>query len=153
MAAEYPAEYGSGCIPAVEATLRIAPRPRSTIAGRKARGERDDRLDQHPDLLELAVGVGLVERPAGGKAGVVDQDLDVEAELGDLTREPRARRGLGEVAGDRLGADAVGVGSSSASGVEAILAAGDEHEAVAARGELAGDRAADPGGGAGDQRG
>ena len=141
-------------MPAVEATLRIAPAAAPTIAGQERRGQRDRRLDQHPDLLELARGIGLMKGAAGGKAGVVDEDLDIEPERrrcgpGAAAREAALPRSQPIVSARMpwLGGELCG------ELVEPVLAPGDEHEVVAAAGELAGDLGADPGRGAGDQRG
>jgi len=64
-------------MPATEATLRIA--AADHVRG-EGRGQRDRRLDEYADLLELAHGIGLMEGAAGGKAGVVDQHVDLDAQ-------------------------------------------------------------------------
>ena len=87
------------------------------------------------------------------KPGVVDEDLDVEPERLDLGRQLLARGRLTEVAGDGLGADPVVGFELLGELVEPVLAPRDEHETVAAGGELAGDLGADSGGGAGDEGG
>ncbi len=83
---------------------------------------------------------------------VVDQDLDPQASLPHTAWQPTARGRLREVAGDRLGADAVVAPQFAGERVQAVLAARDQHQSVATGSELAGDGAADPGGRTGDQR-
>jgi len=75
---------------AVEATLRIAPRPALDHSREECGCEGHHRLDQHLDLLQLASGVRFSERASRREAGVVDEDLDVEAELCDPAGDPRA---------------------------------------------------------------
>ncbi len=95
-------------MPAVEATLRIAPRRRSDIAGTNAERQRDDCLDEHADLLELPLGVGLANGPFVAKPGVVDEDLDAQTEVLDPAGSAPARRGLASGRRPRaLGADPV----------------------------------------------
>ena len=60
-------------------------------------------------------------------------------------RERVALGGLAEVGGDRLGANAVLGGELVGELAQALLAPGDQGDAVAAAGELAGDLGADPG--------
>jgi hypothetical protein len=90
-----------GCSALVEDRLITAPRPRSTIPGKPAGGEVDDRLDEYPHLLELARAVALRERLVDAEAGVVDEDLDGQAARGELAREllADARRGTGDDGG------------------------------------------------------
>ena len=145
---------GQGLHPGGGGDVEDARRGRADHVGQERRGQRHRRLDQDPDLLELAGGVGLVKGAAGGKAGVVDQDLDVEPERLRCGRAVAgARPPWTRSAADRLGADAVLVVSSRGELVELLLAPRDEDQVVAAAGQLAGDLGADPGRGAGDQRG
>ena len=132
--------------------MRIAPRPRSTIAGTNAELSATTASTSTRTCSSSRSGSDSWNGPLVAKPGVVDEDLDVEPELGDLRRAVGPRSRLGEVAGDRLDADAVLVGQLVGELVEARLAARDKHEPVAADGELARDRGADPGGGAGDER-
>ena len=97
-----------------------------------------------PHLLGVARRVVLQERAGGAEAGVVDQQLDLDAELGDPLRQ--RRRVGGEVAGDdvrvgrKLGGEAL----------QAVGPAGDQHQVVPAGGELAGELLANSRRGAGD---
>ena len=52
-------------------------------------GEGDDRLAVDADHLGLALGIELEEAAAEAEAGVVDQQVDVDAELGDLAGQLR----------------------------------------------------------------
>ena len=112
-------------------------------AGHERRAQRDGRLDEHPHLVELAFGVGEMKRAPGGEAGVVDEDVDLESERRDPRGQPLARGRLGEIAAERLGAHRVLGGDLRGDLLEAVLAPGDEDDAVAATGELVGDRGAD----------
>jgi len=122
-------------------------------AGGERRAECDNRLHQDPHLLQLPLGISRVERATGGEPCVVDEDVDIKPERLDPARQPRAGGGLGEVACDRLGADAVLGRELPPERNQAVLAAGDEHDVVAALCELARDLCADAGRSARDQRG
>ena len=85
------------------------------------------------------------KRAVGAEAGVVDQQLDLDTELGD----PGGQRGG---VGAEVAAEHAGLGGQlGGERLEAVGAAGDEDEVVAARGELAGELLADSRGGSGDQ--
>ena len=99
--AAYTDSYGIGCMPAVEATLMTPPRPRSTMRGRKAWVRVTIASQLTPHLLGVALRVVLQERARGAEAGVVDEQLDLDSELGDPLRQ-RCRVGR-EVAGDDVG--------------------------------------------------
>ena len=71
-------------MPAVEATVITPPRPRFDHVRDEGVGEGDDRLAVDPDHLGLALGVEVQEAAAEAEAGVVDQEVDVDAELRDL---------------------------------------------------------------------
>ena len=90
------------------ATLRIAPRPRSTMPGQEPAAQVDDGDDVDLDHLHLVLGVGLRDRAERGEAGVVDQDVGGQAELGDPVEQPGAGRTVGEVGGEHGGAAALG---------------------------------------------
>ena len=98
------------------------------------------------------VGVGLGDPAQRGEPGVVDQDVDGDAELDHPGRQDGACRPVGEVGGQHVGLPAA---RSDLVGERAqlVLAAGDEHDPVAAAGQLAGDLGADALRGAGDERG
>jgi len=89
--------------------------------------ERDDRLAVDADLLGVAARIVFHERPRGPEAGVVDEQLDVEAELRDAPG--KGCRVPGEIAGDdvRLGRKLAG------QLLEALGSAGDQDQVVAAR--------------------
>jgi hypothetical protein len=87
------------------------------------------------------------------EAGIVDEDLDAQPEPLDRRGETVALGGLGEVGGDRLGADAGSLGELARQLAEPILPAGDQDQPVPTLGQEPADLAADARGGAGDQRG
>ena len=87
------------------------------------------------------------------EAGVVHEDLDVELERLHLREHLVAALIRAEVGGDVLGADAVRLIDLVGESLEAILATGDERQAIATLRELARDLLADPGRGAGDEDG
>ena len=100
-------------MPAVEATVMTPPRPRSSIAGQEGAGEGDDGLAVDADHLGLALDRELREAAAKAEAGVVDQQVDLDAELLDLARQ---LRGLGaEVAGDDVGGRPAATSASASS--------------------------------------
>ena len=80
-----------------------------------------------------------MDRPRAAEAGVVDEDLDVEAERLDLREHLVAGRVRTEVGCDVLGANAVRVIELLGQRLQAILTPRNEGDAVAARGELPGD--------------
>ena len=92
-----------------------------------------------------------LEEPAAPEAGVVDEHLYREAELVDLPGEMFAGPGVGEVAGERLGADAVLGPQLLGQLLEALGPACDEHRPVAPARERARDVGADARRGAGDE--
>ena len=118
---------------------------------RVTRLQVEQRLAVERDHGDDALAVGLVKRCRVAEAGVVDQHLDVETEHVDGGGEPVALLGSAEVGGDRLDADAMLARDLRRQLAQAILAAGDQGEAVAAAGELARDLGSDPRGGARDQ--
>jgi hypothetical protein len=113
---------------------------------------------EHRDAVELdhldeSLAVGVGEVGGAAEARVVDEDLDLEAELfeaGGNEVAPGLRR---EVGADCLGADAVLLRERAGELAQAILAARDERDPVTAGGQLARDRVADARRGPGDQRG
>ncbi len=92
-----------------------------------------------------------MDGPRAAEAGVVDQDLDVQAERLDLREHLLAARIRAEVGGDVLSAHAVRPVELLGQGLQAILAPGHEGHAVAAGCKLAGDLLADPRRSAGDE--
>ena len=100
--------------------------------------------------ISSATGV-FGHRAHGADAGVVDQDVDGQPAAVDLVEQAGAGGGIGDVAGDHLDADAAGefVGQLA----QPVLAAGDQRDAVAAGGQLAGDVGADARRGPGDDGG
>src|SRR5205823_2973555 len=88
----------------------------------------------------------------GREPGVVDEDLDVEAQLADLLGQRSPRAGVGKVARDRLRAHSMTCRQLRGELVEALLATRDQDDAMSAPRQLVCDRTADAGRGAGDQR-
>jgi hypothetical protein len=116
----------------------VEDRPATALdhARQERRRERHRRLDQHPHLLEFAFGIGLVERlSAGGEAGVVDQDLDLEPEVREPCRDPPARGRLAQIGRDRLHAHVVLVAQLLGQGGQPILPAGHQDEPVTTLGQ------------------
>ena len=107
-----------------------------------ARHQVDRRLDQQPNLAQLALATGLGERLVDAVSGVVDQDLDLRTQLLDAGGEPVAIRGLRQVGGDHDGAllTAELLGQLG----QTILPAGDERHSMTTRGQLARVLLADP---------
>ena len=107
----------------------------------RAGGQVDDGLDVDPHLGDLVVDRRFRHRPDGADAGVVDQDVGGQPATVDLVEEAGASGGIRDVAGDHLDADAARefVGQLA----QPVFAAGDERDAVAAIGQLAGDVGAD----------
>src|SRR5204862_7790312 len=87
------------------------------------------------------------------EAGVVDENLDVQAQLGDATRQIATGRVVGQVRPHHLRAPAEALRELIRQGSQAILATSDARHAVAVAGELARDGLADAGRRAGDQCG
>ena len=101
-------------------------------------GEDDDGLAVDAHLLDLALEVEVDEVSVGAEACVIDQQVDVGPELGDLAYE---RAGLGgEVTGDDLG----GPGELAGELLEALATPRDPAQGVAAVGELARELLSDP---------
>ena len=121
------------------------PRPRSTISGTKAWVRVTTASQLTRTISASRSRVELEEAAAEAEAGVVDQQVHVDAELLDLARE-LGRLG-GEVAVDDVGRGRELLGEL----LEPVLAAGDQDQVVAAAGELAGELLADARGRAGDQ--
>ncbi len=148
------AKPGSGWNAAVEATLRTAPAPSSTICAQERAGQVVDGLDVEPDDLLLALEVGLEQRRDRAEPGVV-ADADDPALAGLQPRDERvpARPASVEVARLDVGVDAVREPQLLRQLAQPVGAARHEHEVVVAPGELARELGADPGRGAGDQDG
>ncbi len=87
------------------------------------------------------------------EAGVVDQQGDRPGPVGQPSLHPAQRLPVGEVRGEHLDLDAVLRPELLGELAQPLLVAGHEDEVVAARGELVGERAADPGSGTGDEGG
>ena len=79
----------------------------------------------------------------GGKAGVVDEDVDRQATCPDLVTEREARVRIGEVGCHHLGPHVTLFGQFVGQGAEPILAAGHQGDAVAPLGQVTRDLGAD----------
>jgi hypothetical protein len=77
------------------------------------------------------------------EAGVVDQQFDRPATVPELVHQAISLGGIGEVAGDEVGVDAVIGGQLRRQASQPLLAPRHEGERIAAGGELRGDRRAD----------
>ena len=131
----------------------MPPWPRSVIAPRAAWVSRSTAVTSTSSMRLLGVD-GVVEEPVlEAEAGVVDQQLDRPVAVGhpalDRASWPRSARSAGSTSTSTPYAARSSVGD----GLQPLLVAGDEHQVVAAGGELAGELVADPGGGAGDEGG
>ena len=118
--------------------------------GDERAAELVQRGDVELDHLALAVLVGLIEAAVLAEPGVVGQPGHVALAPQQLGREGRARLLVAEVAGVDVGRARAELGAQL---VEALAAAGDERDVVAAARELAGELGADAGRGAGDEDG
>ena len=147
---------GSGWKAAIEATLRIAPAPRSTIA----RQERAGQLVRRASTLSRTTSLLALERRARGSARAMPKPALLQTPT--TSRSPAcsvsisaaARRGVGRGRSVSTSTWTPWASrSSSASSLEPLAAARDEDEVVAALGELARELGADAGRRAGDEDG
>ena len=122
-------------------------------ARREDGAQVDHGLDVGPEHVELAGPVGAHDRAHGGESGVVDQDLDAQAEPVDPGRQLAPGRFVGQVRGQDLGPDPRGAGDGGGQLLQAVLAPGHQRHPVAAASELAGHLGPDARRGAGDQAG
>ena len=109
--------------------------------------------DEHVEQALLVVDVAVGEAGVEPEAGVVDKHPDRGRRVGEPGGDPVDAVAGGEVGGQHLDADAVGVGQAGRQGAQPGLVARDEHEAVALPRELLGEAEADAGGGSGDEGG
>src|SRR5690606_32484806 len=105
------------------------------------------------DLSGERVPGGVGERCLARQSGVVDQHVNVQALLVGVSQDRCRGGGVGEVGGEDLTSDLVLFGELGGEVVEAVGAAGDQQQLVAAGGQVAGERRADACGGAADERG
>jgi hypothetical protein len=110
----------------------------------------------HGDVVELdlrgqAGRVGFRDGAVRGEAGAVHQDVHGLAPFGDAAREGVGAAGLLQVGRDDLGLDGVARFELDRKVTQLVLAAGDQDEVRAAGGQVAGERGADAGRGAGHQ--
>jgi len=115
--------------------------------------EVDDRLAIEAHHVDLTLRPEAMDRSEGPEAGVVDEDLDVEAELADPRPHGVSLGRFSKVGAHDLGSDTVVARELVGQLAQALLAARGEDDAVPTRGELAGDRRPDSRRGAGDQGG
>ena len=112
--------------------------PRQERAGDLVHG-----LDVEADHLGLLLEVVVEEVAEVAEAGVVADADDLALARLQLLDRAAARGGAAEVAGLDVGVDVVGLAQLVGELLEALAAAGDERDVVAAVGELAGDLGAD----------
>ena len=112
--------------------------------GVRQAGQRPD-VEAH--LLVQAVGVGLVERPAGPEPGVVDDQVDRPVDIADAGADGVLAATLVEVGDQHLDA-----GQFVGQCPQPIRSPSDHHDRHAGRGQLACQLLTDPAGGTGDQR-
>ena len=93
----------------------------------------------------------LSRLPEGAEAGTVDEVGRLEPALGERVGQRRDALGRREIGGDDLRPRVAGGGDLVRQCVERRLAARGQHQRVAVAGELAGERSADAGGGAGNE--
>jgi hypothetical protein len=109
--------------------------------------------DEHVEQALLGLDVVGQEPLLEAEAGVVDQQVDRPRRI----RQPRLHQGqlrpVGQVGGHDLHVDVVLVPECLGDRLQPLPVPRDQHEVVAAAGELGGERVADSGGGAGDQGG
>ena len=122
------------------------PRPRSIIAGRKARVRTTTASQLTRTISAWRSRSRSAKSAAQAEAGVVDEEVDVDAELLDLARAASAAS-VAEVAGDHLGV----VGKAAGELRRAGPCGGRRGSARAALGELPRELLADSRRGAGDQ--
>jgi hypothetical protein len=127
----------------------------AVVAEYVPRGVGEPHHGGHQDVEHRLLLVDVVvEEPAlQAEAGVVHQQLHRRLGLAEAGLDPGELGAVGEVGGQHLHRDAVRRAQLVGLGGQPGLVAGDQHQVVAAGGELVGERAADPGGGPGDQRG
>ncbi len=116
-------------------------------------GEVDEGDHVDHQLVVVALPVDGLERAAGAEARVVDQEVDSEAPVGEFGADAAGGVRGGEILDQHVGGDAVGLSETLGEVVQAVGGAGDQHEVVAARGELGGELGPEAGGRAGDQSG
>ena len=99
--------------------------------------QRDQRLAVKPHLFGLSSGVYRGEAPMRAKAGVVDEQVDLQAEVGDPARQ--RRRVVDEIAGDHVR----GPRQLRCHLLHELGPSGDEDDLVAPGRELLGELGAD----------
>jgi hypothetical protein len=150
----------------MDATLTIAPRPRSTIPGSAAWGEQHERGHVQLELVEELRRGGSPETLAQALAGVVDQQVDRRpwvggasgAGLGPAADLQPAHHGIALGGVGQIGRDQLDHRSAEREQALADLrqpdgVAGDEYQPVALRRQVPGEGLADAGGGPGHERG
>ena len=109
--------------------------------------------DEHVEHRLLGVDVVDQEPALEAEAGVVDQQVDRPGGVGQPGLDGGQLVAVDQVGGQHLDVHAVLAAELLGDGLETGGVAGDQHEVVAAGGELLGEDVADAGGGAGDQCG
>ena len=145
LVAAYTASYGRGCIPAVEATLMIPPRPRSTIPGTKARVRTTTASQFSRTCCASCSGSSSQKRPHVPKPALFTRRST--GSPSSSTFCTTARRIRRQVALDHVRRS----GELLRQFVEPVAPACDQDELVAAPRERARELGADPGRGARDE--
>ncbi len=113
--------------------------------------ETRDRDDVEPDLLHLTGDRQLVVPAHRPEPGVVHEQVDRPAVVGEAALDGRDVGTDGEVGTEHLGRRAVRDLELLGQDLEARRVAGDDHEIVSTRGEILREGATDTGGCAGDE--
>ena len=113
----------------------------------ESRAQIDDGGHVDFEHVEFGVGIDALLRSHRGQAGVIDEDVDIEAESLHLIGQDRACLALGKIGRHNRRALTQLGGERS----EAIGAPGDQYDVVSAAVEITGDLGADTRGCAGDE--
>jgi hypothetical protein len=107
----------------------------------RAGAQVDDGLDVYPHLPDFGVDRRLLDRADRADAGVVHEDVDGQAAVGDLVEQSGARIGVGDVSADRLHSHRPRQLGGQVP--QPVFAAGDQGDAVPACRQFTSDVGAD----------
>ena len=110
----------------------------------EAIGEFGDSHHVEPQHLLDPLAVGLFDFADDGKSGVIDEQLNGDAPLGNLVEQSRRLARVRKVAGDNFAIGAVPRVQFGGKLVEAVGPAGSQHQMHAAGCEQAGEFGTDP---------